>query len=143
MHDPDIWREQQISAEQEEAWVQDQLDRLWEQYAGLAPWTDAKSSNEETGMSDTIRREALIHDLAIVLAGSLHPGAKIGPAPRLAARRMQDVLGIADGAPVGTIEPLIAAALEQPGHYHDATGHEDTLCHCPSPLTYAPQYGEQ
>jgi len=26
------------------------------------------------------------------------------------------------------------------GHYHDATGHEDTVCNCPSPLTYAPQW---
>ena len=26
------------------------------------------------------------------------------------------------------------------GHYHDATGHEDTLCQCPSPGTYAPQW---
>ena len=26
------------------------------------------------------------------------------------------------------------------GHYHDATGYEDTLCQCPSPGTYAPQW---
>ena len=26
------------------------------------------------------------------------------------------------------------------GHYHDATGHENTLCTCPSPGTYAPQW---
>ena len=26
------------------------------------------------------------------------------------------------------------------GHYHDATGYEDTLCQCPSPGTYAPQF---
>jgi len=25
------------------------------------------------------------------------------------------------------------------GHFYDATGHEDTLCTCPSPGTYAPQ----
>lgn len=25
-------------------------------------------------------------------------------------------------------------------HYHDARGHEDTLCTCPSPGTYAPQW---
>jgi len=32
-------------------------------------------------------------------------------------------------------EPLPGTA----GHYHDATGHEDTPCTCPSPGTYAPQ----
>jgi hypothetical protein len=65
-------------------------------------------------MSNPIRQEALIHDLAIVLAGSLHPSAEIGPAPRLAAHRIRDVLGIGDGAPVRIIEPLIAAALADP-----------------------------
>ena len=62
-------------------------------------------------MSKQIQPEAMIHDLAIVLAGSLHPSAEIGPAPRLAAHRLRDVLGIEDGAPVRIIEPLIAAAL--------------------------------
>ena len=32
------------------------------------------------------------------------------------------------------------AELVKAGHYHDATGHEDTLCQCPSPGTYAPQF---
>ena len=32
------------------------------------------------------------------------------------------------------------AELVKAGHYHDATGHEDTLCTCPSPGTYAPQW---
>jgi hypothetical protein len=55
MHDPDIWREQQISAEQEEAWVRDQLDRLWSVWADEVPWADASpqetedSSEEGTG----------------------------------------------------------------------------------------------
>ena len=31
------------------------------------------------------------------------------------------------------------AELVKAGHYHDATGHEDTLCQCPSPGTYAPE----
>ena len=62
-------------------------------------------------MSDQIPRDALIHDLAIVLAGSLHPSAQIGPAPRLAARRMQDVLGIPDGEPVKGIEKRLCAVL--------------------------------
>jgi hypothetical protein len=39
----------------------------------------------------------LIHDLAIVLRGVLHPGAAVGPPARLASRRLADVLGIADG----------------------------------------------
>ncbi len=71
-------------------------------------------------MTTQPRPEALIDDLAIVLAGSLHPSAEIGPAPRLAAHRLRDVLGIEDGAPVRTIEPLIAAALggePAPVHY--------------------------
>ena len=62
---------------------------------------------------------ALIHDLAIVLAGSLHPSAQIGPAPRLAARRMQDVLGIADGETVKSIEVKLSTALSP-----DSTGEE-------------------
>jgi len=32
------------------------------------------------------------------------------------------------------------AELVKAGHYHDATGHENTLCTCPSPGTYAPQW---
>jgi hypothetical protein len=72
-------------------------------------------------MTDRLPREALIHDLAIVLAGSLHPGAQIGPAPRLAAHRLRDVLGIEGGTPVRVIEPLIAAALT------DATDRIDAL----------------
>ena len=35
------------------------------------------------------------------------------------------------------------AELVKAGHYHDATGHEDTLCQCPSPGTYAPQWPAQ
>ena len=62
-------------------------------------------------MNDEIRRDALIHDLSIVLAGSLHPSAKIGPAPRLAARRIQDVLGIADGETARIIEAHIREAF--------------------------------
>lgn len=62
-------------------------------------------------MSDRIPRDALIHDLAIVLAGSLHPAAQIGPAPRLAARRMQDVLRIPDGALVSDIKARLRAVL--------------------------------
>jgi hypothetical protein len=58
-----------------------------------------------------IVRNALIHDLAIMLAGSLHPSAEIGPAPRLAARRMQDVLGIEDGETVRRIEARLRSAL--------------------------------
>ena len=65
-----------------------------------------------TGMCE-IRTGALIHDLAILLAGSLHPSAKIGPAPRLAARRMQDVLGIEDGETVKSIERRLASVLNE------------------------------
>ena len=32
------------------------------------------------------------------------------------------------------------AELVKAGHFHDATGHEDTLCQCPSPGPYAPQW---
>jgi hypothetical protein len=35
---------------------------------------------------------------------------------------------------------VFAEEFEPQGHYHDATGCEDTLCRCPSPLTYAPQW---
>ena len=35
------------------------------------------------------------------------------------------------------VAPVVAVAA---GHYHDATGHEDTLCQCPSPGTYAPSW---
>ena len=35
------------------------------------------------------------------------------------------------------------AELVKAGHYHDATGHEDTLCQCPSPGTYAPAAGQR
>ena len=31
-------------------------------------------------------------------------------------------------------------AAEIAGHYHDATGHENTRCYCPSPGTYAPHW---
>ncbi len=45
-------------------------------------------------MSETIRTEALIHDLAIILNGCLHPSAQIGPSARFAANRVRDALGI-------------------------------------------------
>ena len=45
------------------------------------------------------------------------------------------------------VSPQVFAEQFEPahgvvGHYHDATGHEDTLCQCPSPGTYAPQWPE-
>jgi hypothetical protein len=55
--------------------------------------------------------EALIHDLAIVLGGCLHPSAQIGPAPRLAADRISDALGITPGDLVADIENRLTAAL--------------------------------
>lgn len=74
-------------------------------------------------MSAPMRRDALIHDLAIVLAGSLHPDAQIGPAPRLAARRLRDVLGITDGERAAVIESMISKALAAKRIYtHDADG---------------------
>lgn len=60
---------------------------------------------------DQVPRDALIRDLSIVLAGALHPSAKIGPGPRLAARRMQDVLSIPDGAPRSAVEGRLRAVL--------------------------------
>ena len=35
---------------------------------------------------------------------------------------------------------VAAGIAKSAGHYHDATGHADTLCRCPSPGTYAPQW---
>jgi hypothetical protein len=55
--------------------------------------------------------EALIHDLAIVLGGCLHPSAGLGPAPRLAANRIRDVLGITPGELTAGIEDRLTAAL--------------------------------
>lgn len=55
--------------------------------------------------------EALIHDLAIVLTGSLHPSALIGPSPRLAAQRVADVLGIGEGEMTHSVEHKISQAL--------------------------------
>ena len=62
-------------------------------------------------MSGEIRTEALIHDLAIVLRGCLHPSAMIGPAPRLAASRIRDVLRITPGELTAGIEDRFADAL--------------------------------
>jgi len=61
--------------------------------------------------AEQLPRKALIHDLAIVLAGSLHPSAEIGPAPRLAAGRLRDVLGVTDGETVKSIERHLRSAF--------------------------------
>lgn len=63
-------------------------------------------------MSTPAQREALIHDLAIVLKGCLHPSAQIGPAPRLAADRIRDVFGITPGELTAGIEDRLTAALD-------------------------------
>ncbi len=62
-------------------------------------------------MTGQVPRDALIRDLSIVLAGALHPSAKIGPGPRLAARRMQDVLGIPGEATRSAVEARLRAVL--------------------------------
>jgi hypothetical protein len=68
-------------------------------------------------------RQPLIRDLAIVLAGSLHPGAQLTPGTKLVASRLRDVLHIGDGRPpldpvygyrpgsVKVIEAKLSAAL--------------------------------
>lgn len=48
-------------------------------------------------VSEALPRAPLVHDLAIVLRGVLHPDAQVGPPARLASRRLAEVLGIADG----------------------------------------------
>jgi hypothetical protein len=58
-----------------------------------------------------IKPEALIHDLAIILGGCLHPSAQVGPGPRLAANRIRDVLGITPGELTAGIEDKLAALL--------------------------------
>ncbi len=58
-----------------------------------------------------IPRDPLIRDLSIVLAGALDPSAVIGPGPRLAARRMRDVLGLEDGAPRREFEARLREVL--------------------------------
>jgi hypothetical protein len=65
-------------------------------------------------MDDRISRDALIHDLAIVLRGVLHPGAEVGPPARLASRRLRDVLGIKDGDMTKDVEALLRSALAAP-----------------------------
>lgn len=59
-----------------------------------------------------INPDAVVHDLAIVLLGALHPSATIGPAPRLAAERLADVLGVKTGDVTREVEPRLRAALE-------------------------------
>lgn len=61
-------------------------------------------------MNTQIPRDALIRDLSIVLAGALHPSAETGPG-RVAARRMQDVLGIPDGALPSDVEKRLREVL--------------------------------
>ena len=46
---------------------------------------------------ENLPRQPLIHDLAIVLAGALHPGAHLTPGAKLVASRLRDVLGVGDG----------------------------------------------
>lgn len=58
-----------------------------------------------------LNTEALIRDLATVLAGASQPHAVIGTPARLALRRMQDVLGWADGESRKGIGERLAAAL--------------------------------
>jgi|HubBroStandDraft_1064217.scaffolds.fasta_scaffold357030_2 hypothetical protein len=58
-----------------------------------------------------LRTDALIHDLAIVLRGVLHPSVEIGPPARLASRRLADVLGIEDGEMVRDVETRLRSAL--------------------------------
>jgi hypothetical protein len=56
-------------------------------------------------------RDDLIHDLAIVLAGATHRSARLGPSPALAARRIKDALGWADGELHDGIEDRLREAL--------------------------------
>ena len=58
-----------------------------------------------------INPSGLIHDLAIVLAGALHPTAELGPAPLRAAHRIKDALAIGDGELTVGIEDRLANAL--------------------------------
>ena len=68
---------------------------------------------------ENLPRQPLIHDLAIVLAGALHPGAQLTPGARLVASRLRDVLGVDDGDPLygreltgaKDIEAKLSAAL--------------------------------
>jgi hypothetical protein len=59
-----------------------------------------------------IPRLPLIHDLAIVLRGVLHPDAQVGPPTRLASRRLKDVLGIEDGEMAKGVEARLRAAFD-------------------------------
>ena len=71
------------------------------------------------GPDEQFLRQPLIHDLSIVLAGALHPGAQLTPGARLVASRLRDVLGIGDGDPLygreltgaKDIEAKLSAAL--------------------------------
>ncbi len=58
-----------------------------------------------------LNTDALIRDLATVLAGASQPYAVIGTPARVALRRMQAVLGWADGASHRDIEERLSAAL--------------------------------
>jgi hypothetical protein len=75
---------------------------------------------KDTRQGRDLLREPLIHDLAVVLAGALHPGAQLTPGTKLVANRLRDVLRIEDGDPiygyppgaVKRIEARLRAALE-------------------------------
>jgi hypothetical protein len=104
-------------------------------------------------MSGQIPRDALIHDLAIVLSGALRESAKTGTGPHLAARRMQDVLGIMDGEPVRAVEARLRGVLA-PEDESAAPVSEERACIggiCPVPAAcddagvcrMSPEYGRR
>lgn len=76
-------------------------------------------------MSGEVPRDALIRDLAIVLAGALDHRSQILPGPHLAARRMQDVLGFPDRTLPSKIEALLRGVLV-----------DDEGCGCPFDYPY-------
>jgi hypothetical protein len=67
---------------------------------------------EDTRYGRDLLRGPLIHDLAVVLAGALHPGAQLTPGTKLVANRLRDVLRIEDGDPIYGYQPGAVKRIE-------------------------------
>jgi hypothetical protein len=81
-------------------------DRLLEVFVN-----DAVAGVMTAVSSAAAARDILIHDLSIVLAGALHPSAELGPAPHLAAQRLYEGLGLADGPRASDVEARLRELL--------------------------------
>lgn len=67
------------------------------------------------------------------------PGVPENPNPLVSPLSLAEAVAEVDRALNCGALPGVRYPVVLRGHYHDATGYEDRLCACPSPLTYAPQ----